>query len=56
MEADNKVFLLLGEAAPLEVRPQVVDPSKPAALAASLQACTYTLMHEATIRYDYLAL
>ena len=40
MEADDEILLLLGEAAPLEVRPQVVDPSQPAALAASLQAYT----------------
>ena len=38
MEVDDEVLLLLGEAAPLEIRPQVVDPSQPAALAASLQA------------------
>ena len=40
MEVDDEVLLLLGEAAPLEIRPQVVDPSQPAALAASLQAYT----------------
>jgi hypothetical protein len=41
VEADDEILLLLGEAAPLEVRPQVVDPSQPAALTASLQAYTY---------------
>jgi hypothetical protein len=39
VESYDEVFFLLGEAAPLEVRAQVVHPPQPAALAAPLQAC-----------------
>ena len=49
MEADDEILLLLGEAAPLEVRPQVVDPSQPAALAAPLQ--TYIHKKHSLINY-----
>lgn len=43
MEADDELLLLLGEAASLEIRPQVVDPSQPATLATPLQSCTQQL-------------
>jgi hypothetical protein len=38
VELDDGVFLLAGEVAALDVRPQVVDPPEPAALAAPQQA------------------
>ena len=38
VEVDDEVLLLLGEGAPLQVRPQVVYPPKPAALPTPLQA------------------
>jgi hypothetical protein len=38
MEMDDEVLFLLRERAPLEVRPQVVDPPQPAALPAPLKA------------------
>jgi hypothetical protein len=42
VESYDEVFFLLGEAAPLEVRAQVVHPPQPAALAAPLQACKHS--------------
>ena len=39
MQLDDELFFLLGERAALEVRPQVVNPSKAAALPTPLQAC-----------------
>uniref|UniRef100_A0A0A9GGI7 Uncharacterized protein n=1 Tax=Arundo donax TaxID=35708 RepID=A0A0A9GGI7_ARUDO len=39
MQADDRVLLLLREAAPLQVGAEVVDPPQPAALAAPLQPC-----------------
>lgn len=41
VNVDDGPLLQLGEGAPLEVRPQVVYPSQPAALPAPLQSCTY---------------
>jgi hypothetical protein len=38
VEVDDEVFLLLGEGAPLQVRPQVVYPPQPAALPTPLEA------------------
>jgi hypothetical protein len=40
VQRDDEVLLLLREAAALQVRPQVVDPPKTAALAAPLQPCS----------------
>jgi len=42
VELDDDVLFLLGDVAPLDVRPKVVDPPQPAALAAPEQPCTYT--------------
>ena len=39
VEADDTVLLVGGEVAPLDVRPQVVDPPQPAALPAPQQPC-----------------
>lgn len=39
MQSDDQILLLLREVASFEVGPQVVDPSQPAALPASLQSC-----------------
>jgi hypothetical protein len=36
MELKDEVLLLCRERAPLQIRPQVIDPSKPAALATAL--------------------
>lgn len=36
VEPDDEVFFIRGEMAPLDVRTEVINPSKPAALAASL--------------------
>lgn len=44
MEFDDKLVLLLSKVASLKVRPEVVYPTKAAALAASKQA--YTQMHQ----------
>ena len=41
MERDDEVLLLLREAAALEVRAEVVEPTQAAALAAALQPCTH---------------
>ena len=41
---DDDVLFLLGDVPPLDVRPKVVDPPQPAALAAPEQPCTpYTV-------------
>jgi hypothetical protein len=40
MELDDDVLFLLGDVPPLDVRPKVVDPPQPAALAAPEQPCT----------------
>jgi hypothetical protein len=40
VKAHDGVFFLPGEHAVLEPRPEVVDPSQPAALAVPLQSCT----------------
>jgi hypothetical protein len=37
VELDDHLLLLLGDVAPLQIRPKVVDPSQPAALPASQQ-------------------
>lgn len=39
MEFDNGFFFLLGEIASLDIRTEIVDPSKAAALSAPQQAC-----------------
>jgi hypothetical protein len=39
VDVDDGALLLLGEGAALQVRPEVVDPPEPAALAAPLQPC-----------------
>jgi hypothetical protein len=39
MELNDEVFFLLRECTSLEVRPQIVYPPQPAALAASLEPC-----------------
>jgi len=39
VEVQDGLFFLLRELAPLDVRPQVVGPPQPAALAASVQPC-----------------
>ena len=41
MEFNDEVFLLLRERTSLEVRPQVVYPPQPAALATSLEPCEF---------------
>ena len=43
VELDDDVFFLLGDVPPLDVRPKVVDPPEPAALAAPEQACMRVL-------------
>jgi hypothetical protein len=44
VELDDDVLFLLGDVAPLDVRPKIVDPPQPAALAAPEQPCTsYTV-------------
>jgi hypothetical protein len=40
VEVEDGLLLLLRELAPLDVRPQVVGPSQPAALAAPVQPCS----------------
>jgi hypothetical protein len=40
VELDDHLFLLLRDVPPLEIRPQVVDPSQPAALPAPQQPCS----------------
>ena len=40
VELDDDVLFLLGDVPPLDVRPKVVDPPQPAALAAPEQPCT----------------
>jgi hypothetical protein len=40
VDVDDGALLLVGEGAALEVRPEVVDPPEPAALAAPLQPCS----------------
>ena len=39
VELDDHLLLLLRDVPPLEIRPQVVDPSQPAALPAPQQPC-----------------
>ena len=52
MQADDGIFLLLRETAPLQVGAQVVDPPQPAALAAPLQ--TWMIQHQRrTVRTDH---
>lgn len=41
MELNDEVFFLLRECTSLEVRPQIVYPPQPAALAASLEPCKF---------------
>lgn len=38
MESHNELLLVAGDIAPLDIRSQIIHPSKPAALPASLQA------------------
>ena len=40
VELDDDVLFLLGDVPPLHVRPEVVDPPQPAALAAPEQPCS----------------
>jgi hypothetical protein len=47
MGVDDGALLLLGEGAALEVRPEVVDPPEPAALAAPLQPWSTRQEHDA---------
>ena len=42
LQIDDDHLLLWGQLPPLEIRPQIVDPSQPAALSTSLQAYTHT--------------
>jgi hypothetical protein len=44
MEFDDEVFLLLRECTSFEVRPQVVYPPQPAALATPLKPCNHPLV------------
>ena len=51
MELDDDVLFLLGDVPPLDVRPKVVDPPQPAALAAPEQPCTPYHQQEKLTRY-----
>lgn len=41
VNVDDRPLLLLRERPPLQIRPQIVDPSQSAALPAPMQSCTY---------------
>lgn len=45
VEVEDGLLLLLGELAPLDVRPQVVRPPQPAALATPVQTCESQGVH-----------
>jgi hypothetical protein len=39
VEPDDELLFIIGDVAPLDARPQVVEPPQPAALPAALQPC-----------------
>ena len=51
VELDDDVLFLLGDVPPLHVRPEVVDPPQPAALAAPEQPCSRDI-HKNTRRNE----
>jgi len=51
VELDDHLLLLLRDVPPLEIRPQVVDPSQPAALPAPQQPCRSKIGQKSILAY-----